>query len=101
MLKARIINPIDNVAIALINIKPETVVSFKMGERTEEIKVREKIPFGHKFAIRRIENGEGIIKYGEKIGMATKSIDVGFHVHVHNVESLRGRGDLEENKDNF
>jgi altronate dehydratase small subunit len=53
----------------------------------------EKIRFGHKFAIRAIGRGEAIIKYGEPIGLATQDIAAGRHVHVHNLESTRGRGD--------
>jgi altronate dehydratase small subunit len=30
------------------------------------------------------------------IGRASASIDTGRHVHVHNVEGVRGRGDLAE-----
>ena len=53
------------------------------------------IPFGHKFAVTGIEKGVHIIKYGEIIGRATCPIRQGAHAHVQNIESLRGRGDLE------
>jgi altronate dehydratase small subunit len=33
-------------------------------------------------------------KYGEDIGLATVKINPGDHVHTHNIESQRGRGDL-------
>ncbi|RLG06284.1 MAG: D-galactarate dehydratase, partial [Thaumarchaeota archaeon] len=62
----------------------------------EELVARSDIPFGHKLAIREIPRGEEIIKYGEVIGRATRDIEIGEHVHVHNVESLRGRGDLKK-----
>ncbi len=52
------------------------------------------IPSGHKIARRAIAAGDLIIKYGQPIGRATADIAAGEHVHVHNVESLRGRGDL-------
>jgi altronate dehydratase small subunit len=52
------------------------------------------IPFGHKFALRTIATGEQIIKYGEVIGVATCSIGPGDHVHIHNVDGVRGRGDI-------
>ncbi len=55
----------------------------------------EAIPSGHKCARRAIGAGELILKYGQPIGRATAAIPAGAHVHVHNVESLRGRGDLE------
>lgn len=56
--------------------------------------VREHIPSGHKVALRPIAAGEAVIKFGSPIGTATIAIDAGQHVHVHNVDSNRGRGDL-------
>ena len=32
-------------------------------------------------------------KYGEEIGMASADIREGEHVHIHNLESMRARGD--------
>ena len=34
------------------------------------------------------------MKYGEEIGVASREISAGNHVHVHNLDSMRGRGDL-------
>ena len=59
------------------------------------ITVRDAIPFGHKVAIRRIDAGGDVLKYGEVIGRASEVIEPGQWVHVHNVESVRGRGDIE------
>lgn len=56
----------------------------------------EDIPYGHKFALRFIRKGEDILKYGEVIGRATADIGSGCHAHVQNIESLRGRGDLQK-----
>jgi altronate hydrolase len=42
---------------------------------------------GHKYADRDIQKGESIIKYGFPIGVATKDIKKGEHVHVHNVKT--------------
>ena len=94
MPKALIISSIDNVATAIADIEPGEVVSLKIGEETRQVNIRERIPFGHKFALKKIRKGESIVKYGEKIGRATQDIESGFHVHIHNVESLRGRGDI-------
>ena len=58
--------------------------------------VLEDIPFGHKVALCDIRRGELIIKYGEEIGMASRDIAQGAYVHVHNLDSMRGRGDLEK-----
>jgi hypothetical protein len=42
------------------------------------------VPFGHKVALRPIAEGEAVVKYGVKIGVATQPIPAGGHVHVHN-----------------
>ena len=47
----------------------------------------EKIPAGHKFALRDIKQGDYVIKYGEIIGKATQDIPQGEWVHTHNVKS--------------
>jgi len=82
-------NGSDNVAVALENLKAGDVVEVKVREKTYKIELREDIPYGHKVAIRDIERGSKIIKYGEVIGVATEDIAVGSHVHIHNIKSLR------------
>lgn len=47
----------------------------------------DKIPAGHKFALRDIKQGETVIKYGQIIGRATCDIKTGDWVHTHNVKS--------------
>ena len=49
---------------------------------------------GHKIALAEIDIGSRIKKYGEDIGVASQKIKRGSWVHVHNVDSCRGRGDL-------
>lgn len=34
------------------------------------------------------------MKYGESIGRANEDIAFGEYVHIHNMEAMRGRGDL-------
>jgi altronate dehydratase small subunit len=53
----------------------------------------QSIPYGHKIALRDIPKGETVWKYGLSIGNALVDIKKGDHVHVHNIESNRGRGD--------
>ena len=92
--KAIMVNEKDNVATLLADVDKNNVVQVMVGERLMEVRVHGKIQFGHKFAIREINKGENVIKYGEPIGRATQDIEEGQHVHVHNVESLRAQGDL-------
>ena len=92
--KAIMMNEKDNVATLLTDVDKNDVVQVRTGEKSVEVRVQGKIQFGHKFAMKKITKGENVIKYGEAIGQATQDIGEGQHVHVHNVESLRARGDL-------
>jgi altronate dehydratase small subunit len=47
------------------------------------------VPFGHKIALKPLTRGEEISKYGEVIGVASESIEIGEWLHTHNVESVR------------
>jgi altronate dehydratase len=38
-----------------------------------DVSLSQAIPLGHKFALRDIEAGEPVIKYGEVIGLATQT----------------------------
>jgi len=60
---------------------------------TEAFTLADDLPSNHKFARRDIKSGEDIIKYGLVIGVASTNIAKGRHVHAHNIDSNRGRGD--------
>jgi len=94
MKKAIVMDEKDNVATLLADVDKNEVVQVKTGAKEMELKIQEKIQFGHKFAIEAINKGQNVMKYGEIIGQATQDINKGYHVHIHNVESFRGRGDL-------
>ncbi|WP_186431260.1 UxaA family hydrolase [Clostridium sp. BSD9I1] len=99
MLKLAVVaNENDNVATAVKDLKKGDKVLIDLFGSEIEVMLKQHIPFGHKFAIQDIANGEEIIKYKESIGQATQDIKVGDYVHVHNVVSERGRGDLEVSK---
>ncbi|MDF2000818.1 D-galactarate dehydratase [Peribacillus simplex] len=83
----------DSVAVALSEIPENTSVVVKIGIEDLVVPIIEPIRFGHKFAVKAIEQGADIIKYGEVIGAASAYIPAGAHVHVHNLEGKRGRGD--------
>lgn len=91
--KAVLIKPVDNVATALESIPENAIVTIICHERKISIRVQTEIEFGHKFAITSIPNGAEIVKYGEVIGKAIYEIEQGAHVHIHNIEGVRGRGD--------
>jgi altronate dehydratase small subunit len=96
MVDGIVIKEKDNVATALRDIEKDETVVVAIGEEKKELVVCEPIPFGHKFSIRDIQKGENIFKYEEVIGRAIYDIPEGGHAHIHNIESLRGRGDLNQ-----
>jgi hypothetical protein len=80
----------DNVATALEPLDEGREVPAGDGA----IVVVDLVPRGHKIALRPIRGGDPVIKYGSAIGVASQDILAGAHVHVHNLASVRGRGDL-------
>lgn len=94
--QALIINSKDNVATALKQLPKTDRIRLKIEDKVIEVILSQSIPVGHKFALGNIEKGGAVIKYGEKIGTASSLINKGDHVHLHNVEGFRGRGDKNE-----
>ncbi len=92
MLRAIVLNGMDNVA-TLIDEGVTGDTANRSGVGQGSVKLTTDVPYGHKLAISQISAGDEVLKYGQIIGRATANIAVGEHVHVHNVESLRARGD--------
>jgi altronate hydrolase len=88
---ALVISERDNVATALETLEAGRTVT--LGAIV--VTLGERIPHGHKLALMPIAAGQPVVKYGSPIGLATSDIPAGAHVHVHNVASSRGRGDLD------
>ena len=90
------VDDLDNVATIFANgitDGTEVEVRDKKGN-SEIITVHGDVPYGHKIALRNIAPGEHIMKYGECSGAASHPSSKGDYVHVHNLDALRGRGDL-------
>jgi altronate dehydratase small subunit len=58
-----------------------------LGACPDKIHSVEKISRGHKIALRAISANEAVIKFGVRIGHATKPISRGAWVHLHNLAS--------------
>ncbi len=90
------VDDLDNVATIFANgIADGMQVEMRDKKGNSEIiTVHGDVPYGHKIAVKDIAAGQAIIKYGESIGRASCDIRKGDYVHVHNLEAMRGRGDL-------
>jgi LDH2 family malate/lactate/ureidoglycolate dehydrogenase len=80
----------DNVAaaIAAVDAAVHVVVTLNSSDETVlTVCSRQKVPFGHKIAIKDVAKGSPIVRYGYPIGVATADIKLGDHVHSHNMRS--------------
>lgn len=92
MPRALVLNKLDNVATLIDSGKSGEACALQ-GESKGSVTLLGDVPFGHKVCIKDTSAGQDILKYGTIIGKASSAIKSGAHVHVHNVESARGRGD--------
>ena len=90
MIEAVMLNPGDNVGVALVDLKAGA--SVKIHGQEMQVKITGDIPYQHKFSTKRIGVGGEIIKDGVVIGKATQDIEQGQHVHIHNMTGLRLKG---------
>jgi len=88
---ALLIDDNDNVAVVLSEIKKGDIVMIKGNSKEFTIISNDDIPIGHKIAIKDIKKGDYVIKYGETIGVAISDIKKGDYVHIHNLDSIRGK----------
>lgn len=80
----------DLVGVAVRDLDPGPVQgAYLSGPATLSVQLTEAIPLGHKLALTDITSGQEVIEYGQRVGLATKDIRRGDHVHVHNVRSAR------------
>ncbi|MGO9661283.1 MAG: UxaA family hydrolase [Acidimicrobiales bacterium] len=49
------------------------------------VRLRDDLPAGHKVALAEVAAGDQVRKYGQVIGVATRPIRAGEHVHTHNL----------------
>src|SRR5437660_992782 len=71
----------DSVAVLKKPVKPGDVIH----HGSLEWSITEPIAAGHKVAVRAVNEGAPVRKYGQIIGFAQKNIPAGAHVHTHNL----------------
>lgn len=81
--KLVLLHDADNVLVAVGKVGPGQV----QASDGNTVVLNSEVTLGHKVARRDISSGESILKYGMPIGVATKNIEQGTHVHIQNVAS--------------
>jgi len=80
----------DDVAVAVGDIEPgPSSAVFMDSNRQVSVEVRERIPLGHKLALKDLASGAGVTEYGVRVGLTRMPIEKGCLVHVHNIRSAR------------
>jgi (2R)-sulfolactate sulfo-lyase subunit alpha len=80
----------DIVAVAVRDLVPGPAEgAFLRGQASVTVELLEPVPLGHKIALADIVEGQDIVEYGQRVGVATRDIARGGYVHVHNVRSAR------------
>jgi altronate hydrolase len=78
---AILLHPDDNVAIARVPLSPGR--ELRIGDH--RVVALDPVPAGHMIALAAIAAGDAIRRYGQMMGRATRLIEPGRHVHMHNV----------------
>ena len=75
------LHPTDDIAVARVPVPAGAEL------RVDGVRLvtRDAIPAGHKLALRTILPGELVLRYGQTIGRAKRTIEPGEHVHTHNL----------------
>ena len=75
--------PEDDIAVALHPLEAGQTV--RVG--AADVQLRDPVPAGHKFALHDIAAGAPVCRYRAPIGLATRAILAGEHVHSHNLHT--------------
>ncbi|MCL2852456.1 MAG: UxaA family hydrolase [Defluviitaleaceae bacterium] len=87
MPNALIMEAQDDVAMVTSKtIEGESVV-YLADDGKRQVVAAQDIPVYHKIALRDIQKGGVVRKYGHIIGETTQDILIGAHVHTHNIDS--------------
>jgi (2R)-sulfolactate sulfo-lyase subunit alpha len=82
----------DTVGVVVVeDVKPGMELTGWIMETDETVtlQAQDAVPLGHKVALKEIQAGDTLLKYGNDIGKAVAAIGKGRHAHVHNVKTKR------------
>lgn len=80
-------DPADNVVTTVAAAPVGSEIIWGTEEQERVIAVNH-VPAYHKVAVAKICSGDAVKKYGHCIAIASKDIQPGEHVHVHNCSSM-------------
>jgi hypothetical protein len=81
------VHPADNVATLLDELPRAPLNVRVLGPVPGEVVAMQPIPQSHKVALRDIDQGQPVIKFGVVIGHASRNVRAGEWLHLHNCAS--------------
>lgn len=85
-------DPDDSVAVVVVEgVKAGATLTGLIldQDKTITLPAAQDIPIGHKVALKDMNVGDTVIKYGVDIGKVVAPIKRGEHAHVHNIKTKR------------
>ena len=85
-------DPKDSVGVVVVEgleAGTDMLVCVTHDNSTFRLKSEEAAPIGHKIALGDLKEGDTVYKYGEDIGVMTKDVKKGQHLHTHNCKTKR------------
>ena len=82
----------DSVGVVVVEgVKAGDAINGWVMDQNQDIQftAASDIPIGHKLAIKSMQQGDTVIKYGTDIGKVVADIGTGEHAHVHNIKTKR------------
>ena len=82
----------DNVGVVVVeSLAAGTEMLCVITEDDSEFRLtaRQSIPIGHKVALRDLQVGDTVVKYGQDVGRIVAAVGRGEHVHTHNLKTKR------------
>lgn len=77
------INALDNVVVAISNLKAGEVII----DGTHEIILKDDVPAGHKVTLKNLSEGENVIKYGYPIGHVRENVEAGKWINENQIQT--------------
>lgn len=87
-INALLLHPEDSVATVTEDVSAGATVYYENAGTTVSVTANEGIRKYHKIAVRNVEKGAPVLRYGENIGRALSDIRCGDWVHTHNLSDI-------------
>ena len=77
------INPADNVVVAITDLKAGEIIS----DEGADVVLKEDVPAGHKVTLKKLTEGENVIKYGYPIGHVRQDVEAGKWINENQIQT--------------